>query len=112
MDPEDHSETAANISDERTARLATAYVFVSLATRTATIGLVAVITLANLHFMSTRKAGSPGFDGFLETVKMEDTTDARQAEATCQFSHCHRYIPILNPNRKRKHMMLYTHCPN
>jgi len=45
-------------------------------------GHVAVITLRNLHFMSTRKAGSPGLE-LLETVTMEDTTDARQAEATC-----------------------------
>ena len=48
-----------------------------------TICLVAVITLRNLHFISTRKAGSPGLDGLLETVTMEETTDVRQAEATC-----------------------------
>jgi len=44
---------------------------------------VAVITLRNLHFISTRKAGSLGLDELIDTVTMEDTTDARQAEATC-----------------------------
>jgi hypothetical protein len=83
MDTEGHSDNVANISDEYTARLATTSGFLSLATITATIGLVAVITLLNLHFISTRKAGSPGLDGLLETVTMEETTDVRQAEATC-----------------------------
>ena len=83
MDTEDRNENAANISDECTARLATTSGLLSLATTTATIDLVAVIALGNLHFMSTRKARSPGLDGLLETVTMEDTTDARQAEAAC-----------------------------
>ena len=83
MDAEGHSENVANISDEVTTKLATTSGFLSLATTTATIGLMAVITLRNLQFMSSRKAGSAGLDGLLETVTMEDTTDARQAEATC-----------------------------
>ena len=83
MDTGDHSENVANISEEYTARLATMAGFLSLAATTATIVLVAVIALRNLHFITTRKTGSPGLDGLLETVTMEDTIDGRQAVATC-----------------------------
>ena len=98
-----HTENAANISDEHAARLATTSAFLSLASTRAKIGLVAVIALRNLHFISTRTAGSPGLDGLLETVSMEDSSDARQAEATRIFPHRPRYISILNQTSKKKH---------
>jgi len=108
MDTTDHSENVANISDEHTARLATTSAVLSPASTTATIGFVAVIMLCYLHPFSTRKAGSPGIDGLLETVTMEDTPDARQVEANCKFRHRPRYIPKLNQNSKRDNTT-FTH---
>ena len=82
MDTKDHSENVANISDEYTAGLSITTAFLFMASTTTTVSLVA-ITLRNLHFISTREAGSPGLDGILETITMEKTSDARQAEALC-----------------------------
>jgi len=40
---------------------------------------------------------------------MEDTSDARQEEATCKFPHRPRYIPKLNQNSQEGKHDVLTH---